>query len=68
MFPKPLKATPEQFAKTVGKLGKVVLAAANSNVRDRKPQRAAGRPAPSPPSPGTGAIWRCPPRWAALMR
>ena len=36
-FPKPLKATPEQFAKTVGKLGKIVLAAANSNVRDRKP-------------------------------
>jgi two-component system chemotaxis response regulator CheB len=34
-FPKPLKATPEQFAKTVGKLGKIVLAAANSNVRDR---------------------------------
>ena len=29
-FPKPLKATPEQFAKTVGKLGKIVLAAANS--------------------------------------
>jgi len=40
-FPKPLKATPEQFAKTVGKLGKIVLAAANSNVRDRKPYRAA---------------------------
>ncbi len=36
-FPKPLKATPEQFAKTVGKLGKIVLAAANSNVRHRKP-------------------------------
>ena len=35
-FPKPLKATPEQFAKSVGKLGKIVLAAANSNVRDRK--------------------------------
>ena len=34
-FPKPLKATPEQFAKTVGKLGKIVLAAANSNVRDK---------------------------------
>jgi len=33
-FPKPLKATPEQFAKTVGQLGKIVLAAANSNVRD----------------------------------
>lgn len=35
-FPKPLKATPEQFNKTVGKLGKIVLAAANSNVKDRK--------------------------------
>ena len=34
-FPKPLKATPEQFAKTVGKLGKIVLAAANSNVREK---------------------------------
>jgi len=32
-FPKPLKATPDQFAKTVGKLGKIVLAAANSNLR-----------------------------------
>jgi two-component system chemotaxis response regulator CheB len=36
-FPKPLKATPEQFAKTVGKLGKIVLAAANSNVKVPKP-------------------------------
>ena len=35
-FPKPLKATPEQFNKTVGKLGKIVLAAANSNVKERK--------------------------------
>ena len=32
-FPKPLKATPDQFAKTVGKLGKIVLTAANSNLR-----------------------------------
>lgn len=39
-FPKPLKATPEQFQKTVGKLGKIVLAAANSNVRDKPRQRA----------------------------
>lgn len=39
-FPKPLKATPEQFSKSVGKLGKIVLAAANSNVRDRKPRSA----------------------------
>jgi Chemotaxis response regulator containing a CheY-like receiver domain and a methylesterase domain len=38
-FPKPLKATPEQFQKTVGKLGKIVLAAANSNVRDKPRQR-----------------------------
>lgn len=38
-FPKPLKATPEQFAKTVGKLGKIVLAAANSNLRDRAQSR-----------------------------
>lgn len=35
-FPKPLRATPEQFSKAVAKLGKIVLAAANSNVRDRK--------------------------------
>lgn len=40
-FPKPLKATPEQFAKTVGKLGKIVLAAANSNVRDKPRNRGA---------------------------
>ena len=32
-FPKPLKVTPEQFNKAVAKLGKIVLAAANSNVR-----------------------------------
>jgi len=32
-FGKPLRSTPEQFAKTVSKLGKIVLAAANSNVR-----------------------------------
>ena len=41
-FPKPLKATPEQFAKTVGKLGKIVLAAANSNVRERRPSHGGG--------------------------
>ncbi len=39
-FPKPLKATPEQFAKNVSKLGKIVLAAANSNVRERPRRRA----------------------------
>lgn len=38
-FPKPLKATPEQFNKTVGKLGKIVLAAANSNVREKPRKR-----------------------------
>ncbi len=38
-FPKPLKATPEQFSKTVGKLGKIVLAAANSNVKTRRGPR-----------------------------
>lgn len=37
-FAKPLKATPEQFSKTVAKLGKIVLAAANSNIRDRSRQ------------------------------
>ncbi|MEY4159557.1 MAG: hypothetical protein RLZZ136_178 [Pseudomonadota bacterium] len=40
-FPKPLKATPEQFAKDVSKLGKIVLAAANSNIMD-KPRRPSG--------------------------
>jgi len=35
-FPKPLRATPEQFTKTVGKLGKIVLAAANCNIRERQ--------------------------------
>ncbi len=40
-FPKPLKATPEQFAKTVGKLGQIVLAAANCNVRERVRQQQA---------------------------
>jgi two-component system, chemotaxis family, protein-glutamate methylesterase/glutaminase len=46
-FPKPLKATPEQFNKMVGKLGKIVLAAANSNVRDKprsREQSAEGTP------------------------
>lgn len=41
-FPKPLRATPEQFAKNVSKLGKIVLAAANSNVRERPRHRAPG--------------------------
>lgn len=35
-FPKPLRATPEQFTKTVAKLGKIVLAAANCNIRERQ--------------------------------
>ena len=47
-FPKPLKATPEQFAKTVGKLGKIVLAAANSNVRERKPGHGGAGAGPAP--------------------
>lgn len=47
-FPKPLKATPEQFAKTVGKLGKIVLAAANSNLKGPKTAGAAARVEPSP--------------------
>ncbi|MFC3097218.1 chemotaxis protein CheB [Alteraurantiacibacter palmitatis] len=34
-FPKPLRATPEQFNQIVADLGKIVLAAANSNVRDK---------------------------------
>ncbi|MCX7283785.1 MAG: response regulator [Novosphingobium sp.] len=46
-FPKPMRATPEQFAKTVGKLGKIVLAAANSNLRERT----RARPAASATSP-----------------
>ena len=37
-FPKPLKVTPEQFNQSVGKLGKIVLAAANSNVKEKKPR------------------------------
>ena len=48
-FPKPLKATPDQFAKTVGKLGKIVLAAANSNLRST-PRPAAGARAPEAPA------------------
>lgn len=47
-FPKPLKATPEQFTKTVGKLGKIVLAAANSNVRDRSRHSHAARAGDAP--------------------
>lgn len=35
-FPKPLRMTPEQFTKSVAKLGKIVIAAANSNVRGRR--------------------------------
>ncbi len=43
-FPKPLKATPKQFSKTVGQLGKIVLAAANSNVKDARERRRASAP------------------------
>jgi two-component system chemotaxis response regulator CheB len=52
-FPKPLKATPEQFAKTVGKLGKIVLAAANSNVRERKGHAKAA----AAPSAAANFVW-----------
>ncbi len=45
-FPKPLKATPDQFAKTVGKLGKIVLAAANSNLRSKPRAKAVSEAAP----------------------
>lgn len=45
-FPKPLKATPEQFNKTVGKLGKIVLAAANSNVKEKKKKAEVSAQAP----------------------
>ncbi|PEQ12796.1 chemotaxis response regulator protein-glutamate methylesterase [Novosphingobium sp. PC22D] len=34
-FPKPLKSSPEEFAKIVSKLGKIVVAAANSNLRSK---------------------------------
>jgi two-component system, chemotaxis family, protein-glutamate methylesterase/glutaminase len=34
-FPKPLKSSPEEFAQIVGKLGKIVVAAANSNLRSK---------------------------------
>ena len=44
-FPKPLKATPEQFSKTVSKLGKIVLAAANSNINNRTAHRERGNDA-----------------------
>lgn len=46
-FGKPLRSTPEQFAKTVSKLGKIVHAAANSNVRSpRKSEPKAAAEAP----------------------
>ncbi|MBC2665609.1 response regulator [Novosphingobium flavum] len=51
-FPKPLKATPEQFTKTVGQLGKIVLAAANSNVKDARERRKA---APAKPAASAAA-------------
>lgn len=54
-FAKPLRATPDEFAKTVGKLGKIVHAAANSNVR--KGGRAeAGAAAASGPYVANGRI------------
>lgn len=55
-FPKPLKATPEQFAKTVGQLGKIVLAAANSNVKDARERRKAAPPKPAAASAAAPAF------------
>lgn len=49
-FPKPLKATPEQFARTVGQLGKIVLAAANSNVKDARERRKTAQRAVAAPA------------------
>lgn len=43
-FPKPMRVSPEQFNATVAKLGKIVLAAANSKPKARK---AASAPAPT---------------------
>jgi len=44
-FPKPLHVTPEQFAKAMSQLARVVLAAAGTDVHTRKPH-AAPKPAP----------------------
>jgi len=44
-FPKPLRVSPEQFNATVAKLGKIVLAAANSKVKERKAANANAAPA-----------------------
>ncbi|MEO0061616.1 MAG: hypothetical protein RLZZ08_176 [Pseudomonadota bacterium] len=50
-FPKPLRVSPEQFNATVAKLGKIVLAAANSKPRERKPVAApAGQAAQALPA------------------
>lgn len=47
-FPKPLKVSPEQFDKAVAKLGKIVMKAANCNIRDEM--------AKSKGSPSSGAF------------
>ena len=47
-FPKPLRVSPEQFNATVAKLGKIVLAAANSKLKERKPSSAAATQAAQP--------------------
>jgi two-component system chemotaxis response regulator CheB len=46
-FHKPLKATLEEFAETISHLGKVVLTAANSNVKHRR-RHGTPRAAPAP--------------------
>lgn len=53
-FPKPLKVSPEQFTKMAGKLGKIVLAAANSKVRDRP--RASQAPVNTKPFSWNGSM------------
>ena len=53
-FPKPLKVSPEQFTKMAGKLGKIVLAAANSKVRDRP--RSSAAPVNTKPFTWNGSI------------
>lgn len=53
-FPKPLRVSPEQFSATVKKLGKIVLAAANSKPKARK---AAAAPEPAAPAAAGAFNW-----------
>lgn len=50
-FPKPMRVSPEQFNATVAKLGKIVLAAANSKPKAKK----AAAPAPAAAAAGSFA-------------